>query len=142
MNNRNANTTDVLVIKKLLNHSNLPSNDFEKHIENFIVIEENNTIIGLGGLEAYDKVGLVRSIVVESNYRNNGIAKDIYLLIEKRAYNLGIRTLYLLTDTATEYFRKLGFKIKKRSDVPIPIMETKQFKEFCPSSATLMFREI
>jgi len=142
MKHREASSTDFLIIKELLNCSNLPSNDIEKYIENFIIIEKNNKIIGIGGLETYNQFGLVRSIVVKSEYRNNGIAKNIYGLIEKKAYALGIKTLYLLTETAIDYFKKLGFKIQNRSNVPKSIMRTKQFKELCPSSAVVMYRDI
>ncbi len=69
-----------------------------------------------------------------------GIAKKIDKLIES---SLGINTLYLLlTESAIEYFIKLGFIIKDRAETPISIMETKQFKALCPSSAKVMFREI
>ncbi len=142
MNHRKAINTDLQKIKDLLNSSKLPSDDCEEQIENFIVIEENNKLIGIGGLEIYDTVGLIRSIVVESKYRGSGIGKKIYRLIEAKAYTSGIKSLYLLTETATEYFENLGFKIKDRSEVPRSIMETKQFKEICPSSAMVMYREI
>jgi amino-acid N-acetyltransferase len=142
MNHREANITDFLVIKELLNHSNLPSNDIEKYIENFIIIEINNKIIGIGGLETYNQFGLIRSIVVKPECRNNGVAKNIYGLIEKKASDSGIKTLYLLTETAIDYFKKLGFKIQSRSNVPKSIMRTKQFRELCPSSAVVMFRDI
>ena len=114
----------------------------KKYIENFIIFEENRKIVGLGGLEICGAFGLVRSIVVIPEYRRKGLAKKIYKIIEDQARSLGIKTLYLLTESATEYFEKLGFSIKERSEVPASVMETKQFSALCPSSAIVMYREI
>jgi len=138
MNFRKATAADLAAIKILLNSSKLPSSDCDQHIENFIVAEERGKIIGTGGFEICGTNGLVRSIVIAPEYRGNGIAKEIYQQIENGAYSLGINTLYLLTESATEYFKKLGFVIKKRSETPKSIMQTKQFKELCPSSAAVM----
>lgn len=139
---RQATDLDLKDIISLLDNNKLPSNDCNEHIKNFIVIENNNEIIGAGGLEVYDDIGLVRSIVVDQQYRSNGIAKKLYKLIEAQAYQFNIKSLYLLTETAIEYFNKLGFEIKQRSEIPITIIQTKQLKELCPASATVMYREI
>ncbi|MCU7933305.1 MAG: GNAT family N-acetyltransferase [Candidatus Thiodiazotropha sp. (ex Dulcina madagascariensis)] len=142
MNHRPATDTDLQAIKGLLDIGKLPSDDCAEHLEDFILIEEKGKIIGMGGLEIYGAVGLVRSIVVDPAYRGGGIAKNIFRLIEVRAIGLGIDRLYLLTASATGYFERLGFTIQKRSEVPASVMETKQFKELCPSSARVMFREV
>ncbi len=141
MNYRKATTADLAAIKALLSSSKLPSSDCDEHIENFIIVEDKDKIIGTGGLEICGANGLVRSIVIAPKYRGNGIARKIYQRIEDKAYHSGMTTLYLLTESATEYFKKLGFVVKKRSETPESIMQTKQFKEFCPSSAVLMCHE-
>ncbi|MCF6255530.1 MAG: arsenic resistance N-acetyltransferase ArsN2 [Gammaproteobacteria bacterium] len=140
MNYREATAADLTAIKTLLNSSKLPSDDCDEHIGNFIVAEDRGKIIGTGGLEICGADGLLRSIVITPEHRGNGIAKKIYQQIEDRAYSLDVSTLYLLTESATEYFKKLGFVIKKRSETPKSIMQTKQFRELCPSSATVMCR--
>ncbi len=140
MNYREATAADLAAIKALLNASKLPSNNCDEHIENFIVAEYRGKIIGAGGLEICDTEGLVRSIVIAAEYRGNGIAQKIYQRIEDKAYHLAITALYLLTESATEYFKSLGFSIKQRSEIPTSIMQTKQFMELCPSSATIMCR--
>lgn len=142
MKHRQAISDDLITIKELLSLSNLPADDCAEHLEHFVVMEDEGKVIGLGGLENCGAYGLLRSIVVAPEYRGNGIAKMIYSLIEKKAYDLGINTLYLLTESATEYFEKLGFVIQQRSEVPLLIVATKQFKQLCPASAVVMFREI
>ena len=142
MNYRQAINTDLKQIKELLKMSRLPSKDCEEHIKNFIVTEEKNKIVGIGGLEIYGPLGLVRSIVVKADYQNRGVAREIYQLIESMAIRSGVKELYLLTENAAEYFKKLGFSAQLRAKTPPPIRETRQFKELCPSSATVMFHEI
>jgi len=138
MNCRKATTADLKVIRELLSASKLPSDDCDEHIENFIVVEDKGKIIGTGGLELCGANGLVRSIAVTPEYRGNGIAREIYRQIEDKAYDSGIRALYLLTESATGYFKKLGFVVKDRSGIPDAIKQTRQFRELCPSSATIM----
>ena len=142
MNHREATSADLPTIKELLNISKLPSDDIDDHIDNFIVIEEKGNVIGVGGLEIYDDIGLVRSIAVVAEHRSKGIGEMIYRLVEDKANDKGINTLYLLTESATEYFKKFGFITQERSEVPASIAETKQFRELCPSSAKLMFHKI
>ena len=142
MNYRNASIADLEQIKELLSSSKLPSDDAADHIDNFIVYEEERIIIGVGGLEAYGTTGLVRSIAVKPKNQKKGIGKSIYKSIEHKAYELGLNTLYLLTESAVEYFAKLGFIVKERTDIPVSVMNTKQYKALCPSTAILMFRKL
>jgi len=142
MNYRDAKYSDLKIIKELLQKSNLQSVDCEEHLNNFILIEDKGKIVGVGGLEIYDDVGLLRSIVVIPENRGNGIGKKIYLLIEERASSLGVNVLFLLTETAEKYFSNLGFSVKYRNEVPASIKGTKQFKELCSFSAKVMFREL
>lgn len=142
MNYRKASNEDLPRIKRILEVNKLPSQDCGEHIENFIILEEDSNIVGFGGLEICGRFGLVRSIVVIPEYRRKGLAKKIYKAIEDKARSIGIKTLYLLTESEVEYFEKLGFTIKERSEVPASVMETKQFSTLCPSSAIVMYREI
>jgi len=142
MRSRDAIKTDLPFIRLLLSNSNLPSDDFVGHIDTFVVIEENETVIATGGLEITGKEGLLRSIVVAPEYRRNDIAKKIYQLLELKAKRSGINMLYLITESAVNYFSNLGFFIIDRTDLPFPVMETKQFKELCPSTAIVMCRKI
>jgi len=142
MNYRDATQNDLEAIRGLLDICNLPSVDCEEHLNNFILVQENNNVIGVGSLEVYNNVGLLRSIAVLPNSRNNGVGTIIYELVEKRALDLGVKFLYLLTESADEYFSSFGFSLKERNDVPLLIMKTKQFKDLCPSTAKVMYREL
>jgi len=139
---RQATDADLVRIKGLLKDNNLPFSDCGEHIDNFILKEDKNNIIGIGGIEVYGCNGLIRSIVVSKNQRGKGVAKDIFKTIKEKSFDLGVTGLYLLTEDANEYFDKLGFRAVERTEAPESIMNTKQFKELCPSSAVVMYLEI
>ncbi len=63
-------------------------------------------------------------------------------MLKGRAYDKKITTLYLLTETAVDYFLKLGFSISERIDAPKEIVRTRQFDELCPSTAKIMRLDI
>lgn len=142
MKYRDAVTSDIEQIESLLKEYSLPVNDIFENINNFIIAEQDNKIVGLGGFEKHGEIVLLRSITVTQEYRGKAIGKSIYQLLESKISRLGINQLYLLTETATDYFKNIGFTIKERTDVPEAVMRTKQFKELCPSTAVVMFYEL
>lgn len=79
---------------------------------------EKGSIIGLIGLEPYDRYGLLRSLVVHPDHRNKRIAETLVTKLEKSAKASGIITLYLLTETADRYFGKKGYQTVARDEVP------------------------
>ena len=143
MNFRQASTTDLPTICSLLSEHNLPDSDVNEHIESFVVVEQNNNIIGLGGLEiCSDTTALLRSVVVEANHQNKGIATKIVQFLIAKASARKIKSLYLITESAVNYFGKFKFVVQDRSNAPDTIMQTKQFGELCPNTATLMLLKI
>jgi N-acetylglutamate synthase-like GNAT family acetyltransferase len=59
-----------------------------------------------------------------------------------RAAGLGVEEIYLLTMNAAGFFERLGFNRVDRSGVPVEIQRTREFSEFCPASAVVMYRDI
>jgi len=139
MNYRDAKQTDLQNIMEILQLSNLPSEDCAEHLRNFIIVQDEEKIIGIGGLEVYGTFGLLRSVAVVPVYRGRGIGKIIYKAIEEKAVSIGVNTLFLLTESAETYFSRFGFTVKARNEVPTPIVQTRQFKYLCPSSAKVMY---
>ncbi len=138
MKYRDAQDTDLMNMEQLLKNYNLPANDCDKFLANFVIVEVNNEIIALGGFEDYEKEGLLRSFVVRDDYRNQGIAKKIFNKLKDKASKKNIKKFYLLTTTASEYFARLGFVHSQREDAPDLIKKTKQFSTLCPSQSDFM----
>ncbi len=135
---RQALIADLIEIQRLLESYDLPANDCTEHLSNFIVAESNHAIVGVGGFENCDSLGLLRSFAVNSSHKGQGIAEEIFYLVKAKAINSDIKQFYLLTTTASKYFERFGFTICSRNDIPNPIKATKQFNELCPSTAVTM----
>ena len=138
MKYKQAYSSDLTKIIELLETYDLPTSDCKDHISNFIVAENKNTIVGVGGFEICGNLGLVRSFAVRQSDKNQGVAEQIFNLLKAKAKESGINQFYLLTTTASKYFKGLGFTNCNRDDVPNSIKATKQFNGLCPSSAVVM----
>ena len=66
------------------------------------------------------------------------LAKAIFLHLQASAQQQGVSSLYLLTNSAEDYFKVLGFSPVIRSEVPLAIQNTDQFSSLCPGIATVM----
>lgn len=135
---RKAQQADLTAIEVLLNAANLPYEDCYKHLSQFLVYEEDALIVGVGGVEIYDDVALLRSIVIDPKHRGQGLGQAIFLGLKGSILNSSVQSLYLLTNSADDYFKNLGFIPVIRDKVPLVIQQTEQFSSLCPDSATVM----
>lgn len=142
MQYRFASTADLAIIDRWLADAHLPHGDLNPHLHHFIVANEGEVMVGIIGLEVYDHIGLLRSLVVAPDVRKQGIGRDLVERLCEHAMAQGVRDLYLLTVDAQDYFSGHGFKRIERSLAPGPIRTTRQFSELCPSSAILMYRSL
>lgn len=138
MKYRKAEPRDLGEIQDLLNSYQLPASDCKTHLDNFVIAEDGDVIVGVGGFERYGQYGLLRSFAVKNSSMRQGIAAEIFSLVSARAIDLGVHRFYLLTTTASGYFERLGFSVCERERVPSAIKGTKQFNEFCPKTAKVM----
>jgi len=91
-------------IVAMLEAEKLPVSDLPADLDNFLVALENNEVIGVAGLETYRNYGLLRSLAVKPTFRSQGVAGKLLKEIESTAVNKGITAVYLLTETAADYF--------------------------------------
>ena len=123
--------------KALLRKNNLPVQDLDVHTHLFGTYE-GEVLVGVAGLELLGESALVRSVCVAETYRSKGMAELLTEHIEKFATKNGAHTLYLLTTTAENYFKRKGYIKIDRNSVPQNINDTTEFSSVCPSSATAM----
>ena len=71
-----------------------------------------------------------------------GMAKLLVSSAEQWAKDHGLKELYLLTTTASEFFNALGYDVVVRNEVPQQIKETTQFSQLCPCSSLVMNKQI
>ena len=102
------------------------------------VRSEEGIVIGGYGLEFFGKDALFRSVVVNREFRNYGIGKEIVKEALSKASKKRIENKYLLTTTADKFFKKFDFLVIPRNSVPETIANTTEFKTFCPDTAVCM----
>lgn len=133
-----ASTKDLDLIEGLLKQNDLPYQDIKTTGKDFFLAYDNSLFIGCVGLEKFDRIALLRSMVVKEKYRNKSYGKQICSLLMEYAKAQDIRELYLLTTTAKDFFEKIGFEIIERNSAPDAIKTTTEFLGLCPTSAVCM----
>ena len=129
-------------IISLLQSEKLPTEDLPGSLDNFFVALEGDAIVAAIGLEQYGNCGLLRSMVVNKEHRNKNIASGLVKELESEAFTSGIDCIYLLTETATLYFEKKGYKTVARHETPEAIKASSEFKNVCPVSAIVMKKNL
>ena len=135
---------DKKEIVKLLSQARLPAQDLTlEKLKHFLVAKaKDGSVIGAVGVELYQDVGLLRSLVVHPAYQGKGLGKWLTREVESIAQQRSIKTLFLLTTTATEFFPKLGYQVIQRDRAPMSIAKTEEFKNICPVSAVCLFKTL
>jgi amino-acid N-acetyltransferase len=93
-------------------------------------------------LEKYNNVGLLRSLAVTDLFKNRQVGTRLIRHIFDLCASEHIDKIYLLTTTAEKYFIKFGFLKIDRSEAPDILKQTREFKDICPVSAVLMYKNL
>ena len=140
---RESRQADLKRVCEILSGFDLPIEDIDSlNLEEFWVAAIQGQVIGVGGIERNNDIGLIRSLAVQEGHHGNGIGKELYNFIEKYALDKGVLRLYLLTTTAEKYFARLGYDVIDRNSAPKSIKESTQFRTLCPQSAVLMQKSL
>ncbi len=139
-----ATAADRRYVESLLERNGLPAADVppERDALCLYVCLRDGERTGAGGTELHGNVGLLRSVVVEEGARGEGIGRGLCERLAERASAAGVERLYLLTTTAADFFRDLGYENVARADVPAAVRETSQFSELCPSTAVCLCNSV
>jgi len=136
---RLATPQDHDAIVAMLEQASLPTDDLVGSTNvRFRVAEIDGRPVGAVGLERYGADGLLRSLVVDPNARNQGVSVALVEDLERGAHRDGVVQLLLLTQTAQALFARLGYEVIARDAAPQSIRSHPQFRALCPSSATCM----
>src|ERR1700704_7039744 len=107
---KEGNTRHRQSIVSLLQSEKLPVEDLPADLDNFFIALEYDKVVGVAGLEKYNNYGLLRSLIVNKDYRNEKIGGKLVQQIEEKAKDLGVDCIYLLTEKAPDYFTKKGYE--------------------------------
>lgn len=138
-----ARPADLPSIVSLLTSSGLPTSDLQADaLPQFLITRRWDRVIGVIGLERFGDVGLLRSLAVQSEYRGRGLGVALTQALERQALQTGLTSVVLLTQTAEVFFRACGYQTIKRSEMPLAVQATQQFRILCPESAICMRKEL
>ena len=101
-----ASSVDFGPIRALLEASGLPTSDLAAASPQFLVYRDAGHIVAAGALERFGSAALLRSVVVAPDHRSRGLGRRMTRELERVAQNSGIAQLVLLTDTASEFFKR------------------------------------
>lgn len=137
-----AAVEDLPAVLALLEKSGLPKDGIAEHLVTMLVAREGKRIVGSAGLELYEKAALLRSVAVDKSLRGQGIGQQLTRSALDLALKHGATTVYLLTETASEFFSRFGFKPISRSQVPPFLQQSVEFTSACPTSALVMMMRL
>lgn len=134
---RSAAAADLPVVAEFLNRCGLPAQDLTSEIlAGFeLAFAADGRLVGQIGLETFGDIGLLRSLAVAPELRGQGLGEQLVMRRESAARRAGLSTVYLLTSSAAEYFRRRAYDEVPRETVPAAITAHAQFRSLCPSSA-------
>ena len=138
---RPAVAEDLGAIKSLLSRCQLPTDDLtEATASNFLVAASDEQILGVCGIEVFGSDGLIRSLAVDPVLRGQKLGERLVAENEGRAMAAGVERLYLLTTTARDYMRRLGYDDIARESAPEAVRAHPQFRGLCPASAKCLVK--
>ena len=143
MSSQRKNLSAEEVVAFLEKIGGLPSSDIaDLDLRLFDCIEEEESILAIGGIEVFAPYALLRSVAVLPEQRGRGLARKIVGQLESLAKKKDVAEIFLLTTDAAGYFENLGYRVRDRSHVPSEISSTSQFSDLCPSSSILMSKSL
>ena len=130
-------------VDRLLEENKLPFRDLGL-VEHVLVAyhDQSKTLVGCGALEWYGTHALLRSLAVAATFRGRHYGHQIVADLMQRAHARNAEAVYLLTETARDFFLRLGFAHTPRQDVPQALQQASQFATVCPVSAACMVHRL
>ncbi|WP_439258690.1 amino-acid N-acetyltransferase [Lonepinella sp. BR2930] len=92
----------------------------EMDIEKYTIIDRDGVIIACAALNVYqqEKMAEMACVAVHPDYRNSSRGDILLEAIQKRAKNLGIEKLFVLTTRTVHWFQERGFSVANVEDLP------------------------
>ncbi len=133
-----ARPGDFAAVAQLLRRVQLPPDGLEAHQETLLVARVNGQVVGCAALEIYDDGALLRSVAVERDVRGAGLGQRLTRAALGLARQHDVSRVYLLTETAGDFFPRFGFETIPRSEIAPGVQQSVEFKSVCPETAQAM----
>lgn len=127
----------------LLEAAGLPAVDLtDRHMQHFFYCGPATAPTALVGVEFCGPNALLRSLVVTPGHRSKGLGAVLARRAEGYARDRGARAIYLLTNTAESFFKRLGYIAADRETAPDGIRATREFSDICPASSAFLVKHL
>ena len=133
-----AKDEELPQVLALLEKSGLPEAGLEDHVETLLVVRQAGRVVGSAGLEMYGATALLRSVATAPNLRGQGLGRNLTRAALDLAQENGVNKVYLLTETAENFFKWFGFVPIERGVVPDAVKTSVEFTDACPDTAVAM----
>jgi amino-acid N-acetyltransferase len=137
-----ATSGDLVAITALLNRNHLPVTGVKEHLANFMLVFDDDRLIGCAGLEIYSGAALLRSVCIDADYRNEGLGQKLTDAMLELAAGCKLAQVALLTTNAEAYFARSGFVTVARHLLPEALHASAELQGACPERATAMVKYI
>jgi amino-acid N-acetyltransferase len=133
-----AHPDDLPALLALLERSGLPKEGLADHLETTLVARDGDEVVGSAALETYGAAALLRSVAVDSMLRGERLGQRLTRAALDLARHRGVARVYLLTETADDYFTRFGFHAIDRLAVDAAVQQSVEFTSACPASAQVL----
>jgi amino-acid N-acetyltransferase len=133
-----ASDSDLPEVRDLLHANGLSGEGLDGLVDTLLVSRSRGRIIGCAALEIRGGSALLRSVAVDVGWQGRGLGTELVKKAMMLAQTRGVQALFLLTESAAEYFARQGFVRCARGDAPEPIRATLEFTSLCPENAIAM----
>jgi len=135
---RRADLSDFDRVAALLRECRLPVDGLRDAFDRALVASRGADIVGCVAIELYEGAALLRSLAVSASSRGHGVGGRLTTQALEMARALGARDVYLLTETAGDFFPRFGFAVEERAGAPAALQNSVEFHSACPKSARMM----
>ena len=137
-----AAPSDVQAVEAMLSAAGLPLDGAAEAFDLGIVAREDGGLIAAAAIEPFGAAGLLRSVVVAPDHRGAGIGRALVASAEALAREAGIRDLYLVTETAADWFPSLGYETVERAVADAAVGGSVELTTVCRDTGVTMRRAL
>ena len=125
-----ARLEDMANVRGLLEAVGLdPSQATDERKRDFLVLRNETGFVGCVALSVYGEDAILHSLAVGLDARSHGYGWMLAETIVSEARHRGVRRVYLLTETASDFFAvKLGFRVVVPATIAPAVMESPLFR--------------
>jgi UDP-N-acetylmuramate: L-alanyl-gamma-D-glutamyl-meso-diaminopimelate ligase len=134
-----ATAADMRRVREILDKTGVGGRDLvDERAGEVLLVRDESGIAGVVAVEPHDDGAILRSLAVLPERRGRGFGWMLADAAVQRARALGALRLYLLTETASDFFaEKLGFRTIDRATVDPQVAASPHFRESARSAVAM-----